>query len=226
VVLHQPLAAGPCTRNSRGSEKGVWTSRRGSGSLVPGTGARGTPPAGNRAPPRGVDVKPLLAAEAGRGPGTPERSPGPSRGLEGLWDPGPQDPGIRAPESRTLREGPRGLGRAPWPGAARPAGVVLHQPLAGGGVQDPENGKKPPKWGFTGKKANFGQNSQKWLFFDVFPEKCPVATGLKMAKLAKNGQNLQKGLKVRFWGGLGNSRGGGFTSTPRGGALYPEFAGV
>jgi len=84
----------------------------------------------------------------------------------------------------------------------RPArrGVVLHQPLAGGGVRDPEIGQKPPKWGFTHKKAKFGQNSQKWLFFDDFPENCPVATGLKLVKMAKIGQNPQNGLKVRFCG--------------------------
>jgi len=47
--------------------------------------------------------------------------------------------------------------------------------------------------------AKIGQNSQKWLFFDVFQEKCPVATGLKLGKMAKIGQNLQNGLKVQIW---------------------------
>jgi len=47
--------------------------------------------------------------------------------------------------------------------------------------------------------AKIGQNCQKWLFFDVFQEKCPVATGLKLGKMAKIGQNLQNGLKVQIW---------------------------
>jgi len=100
-------------------------------------------PGGNRgAPPRGVDVKPLL-----------RRCPGPRSGTPGPRDPGSGDPGQGPPRglgghpsgSREPRPGglrdlvpriPRDPGnRARDPKRAPPApggGVVLHQPLAAG----------------------------------------------------------------------------------------------
>jgi len=82
LLLHQPLAAGPCPRPGGVLEKeGFWT--RLGGEEVPGPpgGPRRSPgpqvpAAGDRAPPRGVDVKQ-----------PPRRGPGPRSGLGGSEPP-------------------------------------------------------------------------------------------------------------------------------------------
>jgi len=75
-------------------------------------------------------------------------------------------------------------------------------------AKNPQKGGLPAKKGFF---AHFGQKSPK---IAIFRKNGPVATGLKVPKMAKNGhfpQNHQKvGVPAR-----------GFTSTPRGGA--PRF---
>jgi len=46
------------------------------------------------------------------------------------------------------------------------------------------------------KNPIFGQNWEKWLFFSIFQENSPVATGLKVAKMAKNGHFPENRPKV------------------------------
>jgi len=46
------------------------------------------------------------------------------------------------------------------------------------------------------KKAIFPTFWQKWLFLANFQQNSPVATGAKSWKMAKFGQNPEKGLKV------------------------------
>jgi len=57
-------------------------------------------------------------------------------------------------------------------------------------------GQKPPKWGFTRKKAIFSDFRQKWLFLRFFRDFSPVATGQKGVRNADFGENPQKRLKV------------------------------
>jgi len=130
ALLHQPLAAGPCTRflgSKWGlAEKSPKTPILGDFGQKPGfpgfsgvwdpEGPLVTWP-GDRAPARGVDVKPPSAGWSD--PGT--RAPG---ALPGLWDPFAGSGGLRSPVP--------GL-PGPWGALPRPAqGLVLHQPLAAG----------------------------------------------------------------------------------------------
>jgi len=129
-VLHQPLAAGPCNPKigvfrvpARGrpgspilglfSPKSPFSGDSGLGPREGAPGARG----GDRAPARGVDVKP---PSAGRSPGRP----GLARALEG--------PDSRIPGREPCRDpsGPFRGALEPLPGT--PRGLVLHQPLAAG----------------------------------------------------------------------------------------------
>jgi len=145
VVLHQPLAAGPCGHFSRGLENGGFAPS-GRGLEKASWEARGPPGnretasarTGDRAPARGVDVKPPPR-------GTPGPAPGPRIGDPGIWallgplrqgsgtrirrPPGPRSRGALPDRVRGARLGPsRPLGAPPGPGQAR----VLHQPLAAG----------------------------------------------------------------------------------------------
>jgi len=70
------------------------------------------------------------------------------------------------------------------------------------------------------KKAVFGQNRLKWPFLAIFPEKCPVATGLKTGENPIFGVFSQKRLEIPA---PGDPAGAAFTSTPRGGAPWPDF---
>jgi len=132
-LLHQPLAPGPCNPEigcfgggpRKRAKKGTFRDFahfRGNGriwGLVPGYPGRpvGRPRDGDRAPPRGVDVKPPSAAGLSRS----TRAPG---ALPGLWDPS-RGPG----DSRSPFLGLPG----PWgPRPGTPRGLVLHQPLAAG----------------------------------------------------------------------------------------------
>jgi len=187
--------------------------------MGPPPSSRGGAPPGRRAPARGVDVKPRTR----RGPGSPIGVPWPPRPLRGLPDQVRsriRDPGNRGPRPLRGPEVSRRPQRALRPGPAAPTGVVLHQPLPGTGPGGPEKAQKPRFWGIPAKKAIFRHFGQKWLFLAIFSKKCPVATGLKTPKSPKNGRNPQNGQKVRFCGSQPPRR-GGFTSTPRGGALYP-----
>jgi len=155
------------------------------GGLVPLPGGRGVwsgcpdrgipvsrtprPRDGDRAPPRGVDVKhpsagcpgsrtwllrtprgppgprPVPRPPYGRGhPGPGPRDPGSRRGL-GPWSPRSPDPGDRSPEPRL----------APPPPGEGPGGVVLHQPLAAGPCAGSRGTgtAKPPRRPFWGRPA-------------------------------------------------------------------------
>jgi len=68
-------------------------------------------------------------------------------------------------------------------------------------AQNPQKGGLPAKKGFF---AHFGQKSPK---IAIFRKKCPVATGLKVPEMAKNGHFPQNRPKVGV-----PAR--GFTSTP------------
>jgi len=134
------------------------------------------PPGGNRgAPPRGVDVKPH-----------PRPGPGPLPGSRS-WSRSPRT------LSRAL-PGPPGRG-SPSPGG--PAGVVLHQPLAGtgsrGGPQGPKTpkipifrdfGQKVPFLAFFGKNAHFGH-------FPAFSR--PPAKGVLHQPLAAGPRGPRRG---------------------------------
>jgi len=62
------------------------------------------------------------------------------------------------------------------------------------------------------KNPVFGQFWRKWPFLAIFPEKAPVATGVKMLKKPKNGHFSQKGSKIPDPGG------------PRAGVLHQPLA--
>jgi len=72
------------------------------------------------------------------------------------------------------------------------------------------------------KKPVFGQIWLRWPFLAIFLEKCPVATGLKTGQNPIFGGFSQKGLKIP---GSRDPAGAAFTSTPRAGALWPDFRG-
>jgi len=163
VVLHQPLAAGPCTRFWRGLEKGLKTpvlAGKGSGPRKgPFWVSRGprSPdlPAGRRAPARGVDVKPPSAetpSRVGTCPGPVPWAPRPGGDPQtpsGRFpDPGPGVPGPG--------EGPGGLSQAPGRPAAAPPGVVLHQPLAAGPCPRPGPTPAPARRPPTGRRVRGG----------------------------------------------------------------------
>jgi len=127
--------------------------RRGD-SREPGRG----PPAGDRAPPRGVDVKPLPAAGPGTGPGPPEGaweaswgSREPRTGSGPFQGPGFQDPRSRRPGRGGFYINPSRRGPAP-PGARGPGGSETGPEWA----QDPNSPKtgkirqNPPKVGIPG----------------------------------------------------------------------------
>jgi len=105
----------------------------------------GGPPAGDRAPPRGVDVKPSPGAGSrtpSGGLGGPFGQPGTPGGVLETWRaPGTGDPGSGEP-------GEGGFTSTPRAGALSPA--RWSRPLPGSGSP------KSPIWGFSPKKAHFG----------------------------------------------------------------------
>jgi len=117
-VLHQPLAPGPCTQGGGLSGPSSW------GGVGQGPPGRPTGPAGprrdfraragDRAPPRGVDVKATPAGSRFPGPGAPRGSPALAGGSSRIPDPGSRipDPRLRSPEGSLV---PRTLGRCPSP---------------------------------------------------------------------------------------------------------------
>jgi len=123
------------------------SSRGGEALREPGGG----PPAGDRAPARGVDVKPSPGTGSRR---VPRGLGGPERGSGG---------------PRTPDRGPRGLGGLPEPGCPEttvPRWGVLHQPLAPGpcasgqgsdqGSPEPEKALFPRPGGVPPRKGLFG----------------------------------------------------------------------
>jgi len=60
------------------------------------------------------------------------------------------------------------------------------------------------------KNPVFGQFCRKWPFLAIFPEKAPVATGVKMPKKPKMGIFLKKGWKF----GISGAPGRGFYINP------------
>jgi len=128
----------------------------------PQTGSGLAAPTGDRAPARGVDVKPPSAAGLGTGPQGP--------GL--AWQPPglPAGPGEclghRVPVPGFPGPCPGGLGgppRSPGRPAAAPPGVVLHQPLGRA-----QKGQKRPFMGKTRQKAVFWPNLLKMAIFSCF----------------------------------------------------------
>jgi len=120
--------------------------RGGRPGLPRGTGVPRYLPAGDRAPPRGVDVKP-----------TPETVPGPCP--EGS-SPYPGSPGVsrevsQPPQGAKKPQNPRFWGSGPSCSFPAPrAGVVLHQPLAAGPC--PRFSRKPPETPKIPKKGQKG----------------------------------------------------------------------
>jgi len=110
LLLHQPLAAGPCglpegvwrglVPPRRGGE--VWDLLGGPESRSRGPRSRNPVPEGRRAPPRGVDVKATPAALGAGLPGPPPGGPGFGR-IPGIPDPRSPRTG---PRSRRSRRGP------------------------------------------------------------------------------------------------------------------------
>jgi len=125
---------------------------------------------------------------------------------------GPRSPGPWSPE------GPGGALQAPGRPAAAPAGVVLHQPLGG-----PQKGPKSPFMGLDRQKRGFWPKSPKIAIFRHFPAFCP---GSYRAKKGSKPQKRAKSPKGAKSPGPGPRLGGGFTSTPRVGALSPVGGGL
>jgi len=134
-VLHQPLAPGPCPGISREGQNGGSETPQGGLADFPEIGFPGSPPrSGDRAPARGVDVKPRPPGwssrlrSPGAGPGTPRGSPEPPLGQ----GPGSWDPGSRTPDPDPV---PDGVSRTPGgpeglPGPSR-GGCFTSTPRAG-----------------------------------------------------------------------------------------------
>jgi len=113
-------------------------------------GVRGTPLAGDRAPPRGVDVKQPP-------PGRPRGAQGPGEASPSLpeasGDLGSQIPrsGVSQSPSWYPRPGRRGLPGSPGSGFRTRRGLLLHQPLAAGpcasprGLRDPGSPRTSPR---------------------------------------------------------------------------------
>jgi len=140
LLLHQPLAAGPCPGISRGSgarlgggfekgpPEGPWRTW--------GPGDPSQPRTGDRAPARGVDVKPrpqdwpvpdLGARRSGK--------PSPGQGEPSqAWEAGIRDPGIWSPgPSGSLGTGVPPLS-ASWPLGGRPDGGCFTSTPRGGAL--------------------------------------------------------------------------------------------
>jgi len=125
-------------------------SRTRSGEVLPG--GPGRPLAGDRAPARGVDVKPS-PGEGSRAPsgglgGPPDRFPDPGGVLGTMGPGGPRDPG-----DSPSREG--GFTSTPRAGALSPAGAARSCPDPSGvpDTQIPpfgDFGQKRPFWGLPG----------------------------------------------------------------------------
>jgi len=136
VVLHQPLAAGPCTRfRALRGRGGFWPpgrpqTRRRAPARLPG------PRDGDRAPARGVDVKPPPRWRPGPRDGAPRlvRPLGRGQGAAGSH-PGSGDPG-----TRPLRA-PGGSREAPEGSPARPG-----RPRGGCFTSTPRGGALSPAW--------------------------------------------------------------------------------
>jgi len=142
VVLHQPLAAGPCPRFRDLLKKGGFLTSRGTRAGLSG-GLSGTlrtpgPRDGDRAPARGVDVKPHTRDRLSPGTGVPRPPQAPEGPPDQVrdQDPGSREPGSSSPPgTRRLREVPEGPLARPGPpgggcftstprgGALSPAGV-------------------------------------------------------------------------------------------------------
>jgi len=144
----------PCT--GRGHHPLDPSSRGGEAPREPGRGPRD----GDRAPPRGVDVKqPLSAGSPGR-PGPWEGPGGPSGG------------------PRTPKRGPRPArapGRTRDPDPTPRARGVLHQPLAPGPCPRPGRGSQPsprvpPGEAFFPPRRGIPRKGPFWPFFDPQPQ--------------------------------------------------------
>jgi len=132
---------------------------------------------------------------SGSSRGRPEATPAPF---------GARPPGAYGPS-------PASRGGAP-PGRRAPARGVDVKPLAAGGPGGPEKAQNSPKWAIMAKNPFFRHFWRKWPFLANFPEKAPVATGLKYRKNPKNGDFPKMGLKIRVSG------------TPRGLLLHQPLA--
>jgi len=148
ALLHQPLAPGPCTREFGGFGggprkrpkkgdfrefphfRGKWPFPGPGGSWRPGLPGR--PQTGDRAPARGVDVKPPSPGWLGSGCRA-AGAPWP------VWDP--------ETGSGDLPEAPPGPSRGRCPVPDPGAGVVLHQPLAAGPCPRPGDPLRGPEAG-------------------------------------------------------------------------------
>jgi len=147
VVLHQPLAAGPCPRSGGGFWKtpnprdlGLPGRPRSGARVRRDAGSPSRPRSGDRAPARGVDVKPRPR----RGPGTgsrisggPRLVPSPPQAGESPLPGGPGRPQTsgRSPEpsgSRIRGSGPAGTGNgSPAPGGGPRRGCFTSTPRGG-----------------------------------------------------------------------------------------------
>jgi len=143
-VLHQPLAAGPCPHFWGGPWRGgFWTSEEVPGE-APGPLGPGGVRTGDRAPARGVDVKPLPARRS-RDPGLRDLdSQAPWGAREGV----PRDPVSGIPGSGARPSGPReGLRTpkgAPAPGQPARRGLFYINPSRRGPVPRPGTGRLGP----------------------------------------------------------------------------------
>jgi len=150
-------------------------------------GPRG-PRDGDRAPARGVDVKPRTRDRLSPGTGVPRPPQAPEGPPDQVrdQDPGSREPGSSSPPgTRRLREAPEAPLARPGP----PGGGCFTSTPPAGRAETAKKARKPRFRGIPAKKAFFRHFGQKWLFLAILPKKCPVATGLKPPNLAKNGQN-------------------------------------